>query len=210
MPKIPKTRSTGSALPRQMRGNAGVGVPTFARGKAFQLELDQYYLRTLRHTDASLEFTQWMNDPDVVTGMNIPKLNMSVENLSRFIGTFDNLKKYIIGIFVKPDMQLIGFYQIDVDLKHRRGVITAAVGNRHWWGKGVFRTTARPMVDAFFETRDIDKMTLRVTSSNKKILYSLMTSSFSYEGCLKEEVLAPDGQRLDIHVFGRVKEKKTP
>ena len=109
MPKMPKTRSTGSALPRQMRGKAGVGVPTSARGKAFQLELDQYYLRTLRHTDASLEFTRWMSDPDVVAGMNIPKLNMSVEDLSKFIGTFDNQKKYLVGIFAKPDMQLIGF-----------------------------------------------------------------------------------------------------
>ncbi len=207
---MPKTRSTGSASRRQMRSRAEVGVPAFARGKAFQLELDQYYLRTLRHADASLEFTRWMNDPDVVAGMNIPKLNMSVEDLSKFIGTFDNLKKYLVGIFVKPDMQLIGFYQIDVDLRHRRGVITAVVGNRQWWGKGVFRNSARPMVDAFFATRDIDKMTLRVTSRNKKVLYSLMTSSFKYEGCLKEEVLAPDGQRLDIHVFGRLKEKKAP
>jgi len=64
---------------------------------------------------------------------------------------------------------------------------------------------ARPLVDAFFEHRNIDKMTLRITSQNKKILFSLMGTRFKHEGCLKQEVLTPDGRRLDLHVFGRAK-----
>ena len=203
MPRLPKP-STGVHSSTGRKNPVPLGRPA-SQGKAFQLDRDEFYLRSLRHTDASPEFAGWMNDPEVVSGINIPELNMSVERLARYITTFDNLRKYLIGIFVKPDMKLIGFYQIDVDVRHRRGTITAVIGNRDWWGEGVFKRTSPGLVDAFFEHRNIDKMSVRITSRNKKILYSLMGTRFKHEGCLKGEVLAPDGQRLDIHIFGRLK-----
>ncbi|MEO1160931.1 MAG: GNAT family protein [Pseudomonadota bacterium] len=203
MPKMPQTKqsrlSTSGKLKNQRR------MPEPRQGKAFQLDLEHYYLRSLRKPDANSDFTEWMNDAELLAGMNLPAFNMTVQDLQNYIGGANNLDKYLIGIFTKPDMKLIGFFQVDVSLLHRRASLTAAIGEKDWWGKGVLKETARPLVDMFFEHRNIDKMSLRITSKNRKILFSLMGTRFKHEGCLKQEVLAPGGERLDVHVFGRTK-----
>ena len=202
MPKLPRSKPKKLATSGKFTSARRPAPP---KGKAFQLDLDGFYLRSLRKPDANADFISWMNDADMLAGMNLPAFNMSAADLQGYIGRADNLHKYLIGIFTKPDMKLIGFFQIDVNLLHRRASMTAAIGDKDWWGKGLLREISPRVVDAFFESRNIDKMTLRVTSQNKKILFSLMGSPFKHEGCLKQEVLTPDGRRLDIHAFGRLK-----
>lgn len=204
MPKMPKTKQPRLSTSGKMSSKARIPAPP--QGKAFQLDLDEYYLRSLRKPDANTEFTEWLNDADLLAGMNLPAFNMTVQDLQNYIGRANNLHKYLIGIFAKPDMKLIGFFQIDVTLLHRRASMTAAIGEKEWWGKGVLKDTARPLVEAFFEHRNIDKMSLRITSKNRKILFSLMGTKFKHEGCLEKEVLTPEGERLDLHMFARVKE----
>lgn len=198
MPRMPKAKQNLVASPRSM-------PMTTRQGKAFQLDLKDYYLRSLRKPDANFAFTEWMNDPDVLFGLNLPAFNMDVENLKNYIGTANNLTKYLIGIFTKPEMRLVGFYQIDVNLMHKRGSITAAIGEKELWGKSVLRETSAPLVESFFQNRDVDKLSLRIISKNKRILFSLMGTRFKHEGCLRQEVLTPSGERLDVNVFARVK-----
>jgi len=203
MPKMPKPQHKRLTSAGKFSSKARRPAPSV--GKAFQLDVAGFYLRSLRKPDATSDFVNWMNDADLLAGMNLPAFNMTTADLQDYIAKANNLHKYLIGIFTKPDLRLIGFYQIDVTLLHRRASITAAIGDKQWWGKGALKETARPLVDAFFEHRNIDKMTLRITSQNKKILFSLMGTRFKHEGCLKQEVLTPDGRRLDLHVFGRAK-----
>lgn len=174
-------------------------------GRPFQADAGEFVLRSLKPSDASATFTDWMSDPEVIAGMNLPPFDMTVEDLQNYIARADNRNKYLIGIFAKPEKKLIGFYQIDVNLLHRKAEMTAAIGDKAWWGKGVFKKTAGPLVDEFFKSRNIGKMSVRVTSQNKKILYSLMGSRFKHEGCLRQDVLTPDGRRLDVNLFARLK-----
>ena len=197
MPRMPTTKKK---LPLSAKD-----FPPAPQGKAFQLDLKTYYLRSLRKPDASTNFTEWMNDADVLFGLNLGAFNMTVPDLKHYIGTANNLTKYLIGIFTKPDMRLIGFYQIDVNLMHKRGSMTAAIGEKEMWGKSVLKETAPPLVESLFQNRGLDKISLRIVSKNKRILFSLMGTRFKHEGCLRQEVLTPSGERLDVNVFARMK-----
>jgi len=203
MPKMPQSKQSRLSLSATLRPKSRMPEPP--KGEPFQLDLDDYFLRSLRKPDANSAFTGWMNDPELLAGMNLRAFNMTLQDLQNYIGRANNLDKYMIGVFAKPDMKLIGFYQIDVSLLHRRASITAAIGEKEWWGKGVLKDTARPLVDAFFENRNIEKMSLKITSKNRKILFSLIGTRFKHEGCLVQEVLTPNGDRVDLHVFGRTK-----
>ena len=118
MPKMPKPQHKRLTAAGKFSSKARRPAPSV--GKAFQLDVAGFYLRSLRKPDATSDFVNWMNDADLLAGMNLPAFNMTTADLQDYIAKANNLHKYLIGIFTKPDLRLIGFYQIDVTLLHRR------------------------------------------------------------------------------------------
>lgn len=170
------------------------------------IETENYQLRSLHPSDASSCFQEWLRDDELMGGLNLSPVTWSLQQVQSFIGSFDNRRKYIIGIVSRPTSELIGFYTIDVNQKHRMGQITVGIGDKRYLGKGVLAETAPALVDEFFMHRNLEKMNARVLARNTRMLFNFVHSKrFQLEGRLRKESLAPDGKRLDILTFGCLK-----
>ena len=185
-------------------------MPSRPLAPPINVETERYRVRSLRASDVGSALQQWLKDKDVLAGLNIPEVEWSAERLQKYIATFDNHTKYILGIFDIVEKNIIGFYTVDVNLKHKTAQLTAAIGDKAQWGKNVIAETAGPLVVFLFENRDIDKMTARIISTNRRIFFNLMNSTlFHLEARLEEEILSPAGKRLDVFQFAAFKSRWT-
>jgi len=165
-----------------------------------------YTLRNLRHADITERFMGWLNTSEMSSGLNIGPTNFDLPKLTQFIQSFENYRRYFIGIFDSRTNLLIGFYTIDVTPQHRVGTLTAAIGEEDYKRKDVFHVTIDALLDHFFAERDIEKMTARVIARNWKMLFNLRDSlRFMVDAHLAQECLTPVGDRVDVVSFAAFK-----
>lgn len=177
------------------------GLPVF-------IETNGYLLRSLTPADVSASFLQWMNSPDMMEGLNLSPINFSAQQLAEYVKQFDNKHNFFIGIFDKANNKPIGFYTIDINLSHKVGHITAGVGEAGYVGKTVLWATIDALLDHFYLYRNLHKMNARILAKNKRMLFCFVRNPrFNLEAVLKEECLAPTGERVDILLFSSIKGK---
>ncbi|MFV0548351.1 MAG: GNAT family N-acetyltransferase [Limnobaculum xujianqingii] len=177
------------------------GIPIY-------IETNGYLLRSLTPNDVTPDFLKWMNSQDMMEGLNLPPLNFTHQQLADYTKQFDNHRNYFIGIFDKKNDLLVGFYTIDVNLNHKVGHITAGVGAPGYPGKPVLWATIDALLDHFYLYRDLHKMAARILAKNKRMLFCFVKNPrFNLEAVLKEECLAPDGERVDILIFSSLRHK---
>lgn len=166
-----------------------------------------YALRSLVAADAGAPFIDWLGDAEILAGLNIPRIDWTVDVLRRFIGSFDGISRHLIGIFADDDPTLlIGFYVVEVNLQHRAAQITTAVGDPRYLGRNVLQDTTPTLVSHFFDKRNVEKIGARILARNRRILFHLMNSPlFAFECVLRQEVLSPKGSREDLLLFAAFK-----
>jgi RimJ/RimL family protein N-acetyltransferase len=176
-------------------------------GKRVKLETEHYFLDSLEPADATPLLQGWFRDDTILESMNVSPLTWTIPELQAFIATFDNITKFIVGIRAKSSSNLVGFYTISVNRRHRTAHFTAAIGDKAYWGKGVLAETTRALVEHMFTTRGVEKMIARVVSTNRRIIFNLANSTmFQLEGTLRQEILSRDGKRLDVLSFACLKQ----
>lgn len=170
------------------------------------IETNGYLLRSLTPDDVSQRFLGWLNDLDMLRGLNLPPLNFTLEQLAAFIGSFDNYHNYFIGIFDKSNNMLVGFYTLDVNRTHKVAIITTGIGEPDYIGKNVLWLTNDALLDHFYTYRDVDKISARILAKNRRMLFNFVNNTrFAFEAKLKRECLSPDGERVDLLVFASFK-----
>jgi len=209
MPHMPKKHKLPPAHVLALDPSVRAKIPTQPLAPPVILETENYRVRSLRPTDVGSSLQQWLKDKDVLAGLNIPQVEWSAERLQKFIASFDNRTKYIIGIFDISNSNIIGFYTVDVNHKHKTAQLTAAIGDKSEWGKNILVETAIPLVDHFFDKREVEKITARIISTNKRVFFNFMNSDlFHLEARLQEEILSPAGARLDVFQFAAFKSRR--
>lgn len=164
------------------------------------LTANEYNIRSLCSDDVNEAFLSWFNDPKMLSGLNIESLNFTADRLKSFIASFNNARNYFLGIF--DGEEIVGFYTIDVNFTHKTGSITTGIGNKKYLGKHTLWSTINPVLDYFYENRDIEKFTARILAKNYPMLFNFKSSRrFALEAHLKRECRAPDGNRVDLLVF---------
>ncbi|VFS47338.1 GNAT family N-acetyltransferase [Budvicia aquatica] len=177
------------------------GVPVY-------IETNGYLVRSLAPSDVSDTFLQWMNSEDMMEGLNLPPINFSAQQLADYIAQFDNHRNFFLGIVDKSNNALIGFYTIDINLNHKVGHITTGIGEKNYSGKAVLWATIDALLDHFYLYRDLHKMSARILAKNRRMLFCFVKNPrFKLEGVLKEECLAPTGERVDILIFASLRSK---
>ena len=171
------------------------------------LETENYWLRSLTVDDAGPTFLSWLKDKEIMDSLNLAPLDFTMERLRQFITGFTNRENYLIGLFARPHGKMVGFYTMDINLAHRTGQITTAIGDRAYWGRDALVETILALRDHLFAFRNIDKLSARILAKNRRVLFNFIGSQdFPFEAFLKKECLSQDGNRLDVMVFSAVKE----
>lgn len=171
-------------------------------GPPVQIETRGYLLRSLVASDVTERFLAWINSPEMHAGLNLHGVSFTHAQLVQFVSSFDNLSHYLIGIFEPKQRLLIGFYTLDINHLHKVGNITTGIGETAHAGKGVLWATIDALLDHFFLYRDVFKITARVLSNNRRMIFNFVGNPrFAFEACLHKECLGAEGQRIDLLVF---------
>lgn len=176
-------------------------------GMRVHIETPHLITRTLRAADVTQEFVQWFNDPQMLQGLNLSALHFSVDGLRAFVASFDNINHFLIGIFDKESGKVMGFYNFAVNPQHGVATLTLGADPQIKIGREILKEFWTPLCDHLFNNTKIEKITSRVLSSNRKLLFVLINAQyFVFEGILKKEILGKNGQRLDVMVLSCFKD----
>lgn len=201
------TWSFPTIRPRMFSSSAPQAKP--ASEPPVHIESYGYTLRSLRRSDTSPELLAILNSKELQAGLNIEPLQFTEKSLSEFISRFDDRHNYFVGIF--KNHQIKGFYTIDVNLIHRAGMITAGLSESASREGRIYWATIEAFIDHLFVYRNIDKVSARILSENRAMLFNFMGSKiFSFEGTLRQECRGLDGTRQDVMVFSAIKGESNP
>ncbi len=127
---------------------------------------DRVILRVLDDHDATIEYANWLNDPEV---------NKYLETRET---TIAELKKYIqeklqspaclfFGIFSKMENTHIGNVKLEpIDFERKIGTVGILIGNKEYWGRGIATESIELLSRFAFDTLHLEKLTLGVIREN--------------------------------------------
>lgn len=178
------------------------------KGRPVFLETKRFALRSLKPSDASERWMNWLKDPEVMGPLNAPIRKWTAQELMAHIASTDNNERYLIGIFDLTSKIQIGFFMIDVDLFHRRATFNVVIGEKAWWGKGVVNEARAALLDEFFDNRGIDKASGMPFARNFPAVFNYKAQGWRHEGTLRSQAFpVAGGSRLDQFQFGLTKDE---
>ena len=179
---------------------------TATKGRPVLLRTKRFELRSLTPNDASERWINWLKDPEVMGPLNAPVRAWSPDQLKAHIGSADNYRRYVVGIFVRQVQ--IGFFQIEVDPFNRRALFNVVIGEKSWWGKGVINETREALLDEFFNNRGIEKVAGMPFARNFPAVFNYKAQGWHHEGTFRGHCISTSGgPRLDQYQFGLTKDE---
>jgi RimJ/RimL family protein N-acetyltransferase len=178
------------------------------QGPPVLFDLPAVRARSLRPTDASEALAKWFADERIMGPLNMAPRQLTVPELRRYIESFDNLERYLVGLFAKPSGVLAGLFLCDMNRRHRVATISFLTGEGGAVARRVLAASQEKLLDALFERRGAEKVVAQVAEGNEVIARNLDRLGFTREGHMRAQVRSwrGDGQRLDQWFFGLLRE----
>ena len=179
------------------------GAPGQSLPKALRLETRRFILRTVTPADASARWLGWAADPEVMSPLNVKTRKMSLTDLQRYIATFDQVGRCLVGIYAKTGGQQVGFYEVEFDPTHRLATFNVVVGDKTFWGQHLVNETRAALLDYVFTKRGVEKAVGRPLARNFPAIFNYREQGWRLEGILKAHRRIFDGSgRVDQFQFG--------
>lgn len=175
-------------------------------GEPLVLETERFRLWSLGQEDATDTYISWWNDAEIQEGMGAGPRNWGREQAERHIANFDNRHRFHLGIFPHGEDLPIGFFAIFLEpAKVARTNIL--IGDKDYWGAKVPLEVRSRVLDFLFVTLKLEKVYGKIHGRNFASIYNYKALGFSAEGVQRSHVAGPEGQRLDITLFGILRDE---
>ena len=160
-------------------------------------------LRGVERTDVPKSF-EWINDPEVNEGLAI-YLPMSLQDEEHW---FDQMaqreqaeKPMAIEVREGEGWKLIGNCGVfNIEWMHRCAELGIMIGDKTVWNKGYGTETILLLLQHGFETLNLNRIYLRVYSTNPRAIRAYEKAGFVLEGTLREAVYK-HGTYADVHIM---------
>ena len=165
-----------------------------------------YFLRTLQKTDVSESYLKWLNDPEINQCLEVRFETHSLESLRKWVEQFDNVNKFLFGIYTTKDNKFIGTMTLVRTLNPRHGLATFGylIGDNQFWGKGAAMAGIELLLDYAFHHLGIRKVCGGAYETNVASLFNCKKLGMQEEGRLRAHILF-EGQYIDQVLFGILK-----
>jgi len=149
---------------------------------------DQIFLRCLEESNATKEYSDWLNDSEV---------NRYLTTKS---ATTSGLKKYIkeknkdpnclfFGIFFKKNKKHIGNIKLEpINFKDYEATIGIMIGDKDYWGRGIGTEAIRLLTNYAFQKIGLEEINLGVVSKNKVAIKAYKNVGFKIDKIEKKAV----------------------
>jgi len=182
-------------------------MTTWQPGQPLKLETGRLIIRSLTPDDITEEYVSWWNDPDIQKGFGNPPRGFTLERARQHAAKFNNKTNFHLGIFLKKTGRLVGFYSMTLDLRQKVSTANICIGDKSLWSKGVASEVGRAAIKIRFEDMGIEKLEGQVRDNNQASMKIYEKIGFRKEGTLRRHGFGPGGKRIDIHVFGLLKDE---
>ncbi len=169
-------------------------------------------LRGIEKNDVP-KFYEWINDPEVNAGLAV-YLPMSMHDEEQWfeqIAQRDQEEKpMVIEIREGDGWKMIGncgFFH--VEWTHRAAELGIMIGEKSSWNKGYGTETMQLLLKHGFETLNLNRICLRVYSSNPRAIRTYEKAGFILEGTLRQAVYK-NGKYANVHVMSVLRSEWKP
>ncbi|MGA7195176.1 MAG: GNAT family protein [Anaerolineales bacterium] len=160
-------------------------------------------LRGVERTDVPKSF-EWINDPEVNEGLAI-YLPMSLRDEEQWFEQMaqrDQAEKPMaIEAREGEGWKLIGNCSVfNIEWTNRSAELGIAIGEKSVWNQGYGTETMQLLLQHGFETLNLNRIYLRVYSTNLRAMRAYEKAGFVLEGTLREAVYK-HGNYADVHIM---------
>lgn len=167
----------------------------------------QIFLRRLTEEDATQEYVDWMNDPEINQYLESRFYTQTIESTKVFIRSVTNDNNYQFGIFLNESGKHIGNIKIgSINHYHRYADIGFLIGDKSYWGRGIATEAVKLATDFAFKTLKLHKLTGGLYEPNMGSMRTFLKNGYKEEGRLKNQYLL-NGKYIDVLLFGKINEK---
>ncbi len=177
-------------------------------GEPLELETENYIVRSMTAQDITEDYTAWWNDDELMEGLARARAPVSrAQHQRRVASQFDNRKRFHLGIYDRNLSLLLGFITIFANPFHRTASTNVIIGNRAYWGRNIVLEVRGEVIRFIFEELRMDKISGKPMARNASSVFNYKAQGFVTEGILRKEWRYEDGRRMDVAVFGLMREE---
>ena len=168
-------------------------------------------LVTLTPREVTPEIAEFLADPDVMEGWNMPRREMGLDAFRAYVASFDNIKRSLMAIRMVEDNRPVGIIVLNIDHRHRSAAFHTCIGKKEDRGQQIGVRAGTLLVRHAFEDRKVEKLSFEMLERNAIAIGVVEKYGIQREGVLrKHRVDALTGERLDEHVYGMMAEEYWP
>jgi len=170
-----------------------------------ELETERFRMVSLSRRAVVKASLPWTADEEVMAAMEMRAGGWLRRRWRRRFPRFDDRKDFCLGILDKSDGRLLGYHT--VHLAGDVAFIGVMVGDKAWWGRGAVAETRAELLRFLFEQAGAERVWGTPYGRNLPSIYNYQRLGFVYEGALRQHRKARDGGRVDMPVFGLMREE---
>jgi RimJ/RimL family protein N-acetyltransferase len=160
-------------------------------------------LRAIEKEDL-VKFTEWLNDPEVRSGLLIYSPLSMVQEERWFSGVLERPSEeqpLVIEVHKDDGWTIIGNIGLhNFDWRCRTAEVGIFIGDKSYWNQGFGTKAMRLMLQYGFDTLNLNRIGLDVYENNPRAIRSYEKAGFVHEG-RKRQAMYRDGKYLDVHVM---------
>ena len=169
------------------------------------------FLRKLETRDATQEYADWLNDPDVNQYLETRFKKHSISDIAEFINNINSSKSdFLFGIFLKnkPSEHLGNIKIGDIKFFHLTGVISLVIGKKEYWGQGI-ASKAISLISEFAQNElKLVKLTAGAYSNNIGSIKAFKRNGFKIEGNAESQWIVGKDRVSEVYLGKILKKNK--
>ena len=175
-------------------------------GAPLAFETERFRLRSMATGDITDAYISWWNDEEIQAGLGMPVRGWGRPQAERHVSNFDNRGRFHLGIYVKSDDSLIGFFAMFIE-RHKVARTNIVIGDKSYWGHGVPLEVRARGLEILFGLFKMDKVYGKLHVRNYPSIFNYKALHFTCEAILRQHEIGPDGERRDMLMFGLLRDE---
>lgn len=158
---------------------------------AINIETERLLLRNLKPEDVSIDYVNWLNDPEVNRYLSCAGKQQTLETCRDYVRSYPGV---LIGIFLKDDNRHIGNLTLStVDWQKKEAALGISIGRKECMGKGLGKEALKAIVEDCFRHLGLDRVYAGVHVAN-----TASRNLFTACGFAIDKSLTPDSYIVSI------------
>lgn len=176
-------------------------------GQPIQLETERFVLESKSRLQATLLTFPWTKDPEIMNPLGYAAGTWTRRSWYRNLRHFNNRRKFFLAIRPKNEKAPIGYESFETTAAGV-ALLTVAIGDRSWWGKGVVAETRPAVLDFIFDNSNCHRAWGMPGTRNLPSIFNYQMLGFMKEGVLRQQTIDhATGKHQDHIVFGMLREE---